>query len=229
MNGYIYMLEDTRNGKKYIGKHNGVKKDYWSSGLIPNRIAKKHRRSIFTRTILEENIDSIELLNLREVFYINEYNSFVDGYNMTVGGEGGGEWILTKTPEEIEKIALSKSIKMKNRQFSEETISKMKNSHTGKKLTDEHRSNISKAVKLRGGFPHNEETKKHLSEIRKGKANPNHAEYMKLNNPNSQRVSILGVEYNSIKSASIALGITGRKIITRLNSNKDEYINWIRR
>ena len=86
MNGYIYMLEDTRNGKKYIGKHNGLKKDYWSSGLIPNRIAKKHGRSIFIRTILEENIDSIELLNLREVFYINEYNSFVDGYNMTVGG-----------------------------------------------------------------------------------------------------------------------------------------------
>jgi hypothetical protein len=117
---------------------------------------------------------------------------------------------------------------MKNRQFSEETISKMKNSHTGKKLTDEHRSNISKAVKLRGGFPHSAETKKHLSEIRKGKANPNHAEYMKLNNPNSQRVSILGVEYNSIKSASIALGITVKKIITRLNSNKDEYINWIK-
>lgn len=222
------MLEDTRNGKKYIGKHNGLKKEYWSSGLIPNRIAKKHGRSIFIRTILEENIDSIELLNLREVFYINEYNSFVDGYNMTIGGEGGGEWILTKTPDEIKKIALSKSNKMKNRQFSEDTINKMKMSHTGKKLTDEHKSNISKAVKLRGGFPHTEETKKHLSDLRKGQSNPNHSNYMKLNNPNSQRVSILGIEYNSIKSASIALGITGRIIITRLNSNKEEYINWIR-
>ena len=228
MNGYIYMLEDTRNGKKYIGKHNGLKKKYWSSGLIPNRIAKKHSRSIFNRTILEENINSIELLNLREQFYINKFNSFINGYNMTSGGDGGGEWILTNTAEEIEKIAVSKSNKMRNRQFSEDTINKMKMSHTGKKLTDEHKSNISKAIKLRGGFPHTDQTKEHLSKIRKGKSNPSHSDYMKNNNPNSQKISIFGIVYKSIKAASIELGITARIIITRLNSNKEEYNNWIR-
>ena len=228
MNGYIYMLEDTRNGKKYIGKHNGSKKNYWSSGLIPNRIAKKYGQSIFTRTILEENIGSSELLNLRESFYIAKFNSLIDGYNMTLGGDGGGHWILTKSPEEIQKIALSKSAKLMNRKFSNATINKMKASHKGKKLTDQHKLNISNAVKLRGGFPHSDQTKEHLSKIRKGKPNPSHSEYMKNHNPNSQKILIFGIVYKSIKAASIELGITGRIIITRLNSNKEKYNNWIR-
>ena len=228
MNGYIYMLEDTRNGKKYIGKHNGLKKQYWSSGIIPNRLAKKYGREIFTRTILEEGISSIEELNSKEEFYINKFNTFVDGYNMTIGGDGGGDWILTKTTEEIQKIANNKSAKLKNRKFSEKTIQQMKDSHKGKKLTLEHRKNIGKAVTLRGGIPHSEKTKKHLSDIKLGVPNPDHSNYMKDNNPNSQKVSINGIEYKSIKSASLILGITRRMIITRLNSQKEEYINWIR-
>ena len=45
--GYIYLLIDKRNGKKYVGKHNGSDKNYWSSGLIPNRIKKKTRKINF--------------------------------------------------------------------------------------------------------------------------------------------------------------------------------------
>ena len=222
------MLEDIRNGKKYIGKHNGSNKKYWSSGIIPNRLAKKYGREIFNRTILEDGISSPEELNNKEEFYINQFNSFIDGYNMTVGGDGGGDWILTKTTEEIQRISESKSSKLKNRKFSDFTIQKMKSSHTGKKLTPEHRTNIGKAVTLRGGTPHSEETKKHLSDQKIGKPNPSHSEYMKHNNPNSQKISIYGIEYKSIKFASNSLGITGRMIITRLNSQKEEYINWIR-
>lgn len=39
---------------------------------------------------------------------------------------------------------------------------------------------------------------------------------------------INGTEYKSIKFESESLGITGRMVITRLNSKKTEYINWIR-
>ena len=67
--GYIYMLIDKRNGKKYVGKHNGFKKDYWSSGLVPNRIAKKYGKDIFERVILENNI-SDDKLNEREIFIL---------------------------------------------------------------------------------------------------------------------------------------------------------------
>lgn len=228
MNGYIYMLEDTVNGKKYIGKHNGSNAKYWSSGLIPNRIAKKYGYERFIRTILIDGITSVNKLNELEKLYIEKFNTFIDGYNMTIGGEGGGDWILTKTNEEIQQIAESKSSKLKNRKFSESTIQKMKDSHNGKKLTPEHRANIGKAVSLREGTKHSEKTKKHLSNIKIGVPNPSHSAYMKDHNPNSQRISINGIEYKSIKFAAESLGITGRMIITRLNSKNTEYINWIR-
>ena len=66
--GYIYLLVDTRNGKKYVGKHNGNKKNYWSSGIVPNRIAKKYGRSVFNKCILEDDIPK-HLLNEKEIKY----------------------------------------------------------------------------------------------------------------------------------------------------------------
>lgn len=54
--GYIYMLTDTGNDKKYIGQHNGSIKSYWSGGLIPNRIADVYGKEIFERVILEGDI-----------------------------------------------------------------------------------------------------------------------------------------------------------------------------
>lgn len=49
MKGQIYLLIDKRNGKKYVGKHNGNKKSYFTGGLIPNRIIKKFGEDIFRK------------------------------------------------------------------------------------------------------------------------------------------------------------------------------------
>jgi len=164
--GYIYMLIDKRNGKKYVGKHNGSKKYYWSSGLIPNRIAKKYGKDVFDRIILEDNVDD-ELLNEREIFYISKENSFLDGYNSSSGGDGGGHWVYDKTEEELERISKIKSEKLTGRVFSEETIKKMSESAKNKVFTKKHRDNIGKSIKIRGGYPHSNETKEKLSKIMK--------------------------------------------------------------
>lgn len=222
--GYIYLLVDTRNGKKYVGKHNGEKPEYWASGLLVNKIAKKYGKNIFIRTIIEENIPN-ELLNEKEKLYIKEYNSFMEGYNLSLGGDGGGHWIFTKSKEEIERISKIKSEKLKNRVFSPETIQKMKESGKKKILTQQHKDNISKAVKLRGGFPHTQKTKDKLSEIRKGTKNPEHSNFMKNNNPNCRKVLINNVEYKSITEASNILEIPYTTIKFRLNNkNNTNYI-----
>jgi hypothetical protein len=222
--GYIYLLVDTRNGKKYVGKHNGEKPEYWASGLLVNKIAKKYGKNIFDRTILEDNVSN-ELLNEKEKFYIKEHNSFVEGYNLSLGGDGGGHWILTKSKEEIDRISKIKSEKLKNRVFSDETIQKMKESGKKKKLTQQHKNNISKAVKLRGGFPHTQKTKDKLSEFRKGTKNPGHSKFMKDNNPNCRKILINNVEYKSIVEASNILGIPYTTIKFRLNNkNNTNYI-----
>jgi group I intron endonuclease len=215
------MLIDKRNGKKYVGKHNGKKDDYWSSGLVPNRIANKHGRDIFTRVILEDGIDDEELNN-KEIYYIKLEDSFNNGYNSTLGGEGGNHWVNDKTEEEIKLIREKQSKKLKGRVFTDETKRKMSESAKNKVLTKEHRENIGKAVKKRGGTPHTDETKVKLSKAMTGKKNPKHSDFMVKNNPKSQKVSIDGVIYDTIKEASEELKINRSTIKYRLNNKKNK-------
>lgn len=225
--GHIYLLIDTRNGKKYVGKHNGNKKNYWSSGILPNKIAKKYGKNIFNKYILEDDIPN-QLLNEKEIYYIKRENSFYNGYNSTEGGDGGGEWIYLKSKEEVKRISENKSKKMSGRIFSEETISKMKESGKKKKLTDEHKKNISIAVKKRGGFPHSEETKFKLSNLRKGVENKHHSNYMKENNPNFCKISVDNIIYKSIKEYCKINNISYNTVKNRLNSKTKKFENWFR-
>lgn len=225
--GYIYMLIDTRNGKKYVGKHNGKKDDYWSSGLVPNMIANKHGKGIFNRVILEDDIDEVNLNN-KEIYYINLEDSFNNGYNCTIGGEGGNHWVHNKTEEEIRLIREKKSKKLKGRVFSDDTKKKMSESAKNKILTKEHKENISKAVKKRGGVSHTKETKEKLSKIMSGRTNPYHSLFMVNNNPKAQKVSIEGVVYNTIKEAVDSLNISRSTIKYRLNNKKEKFKNWFK-
>jgi group I intron endonuclease len=219
------MLVDKRNGKKYVGKHNGVKKNYWSSGLVPNRVAKKHGKEIFERIILEDNIPD-DKLNEKEIFYIKEYDSFNNGYNATIGGEGGGHWIYSKTELEIKRIAEIKSEKLTGRVFSEKTKNKMSESAKVKIFTQTHKDNISKAVKKRGGHPHSEETKNKLSILMKGRKNDGHSNFMFENNPMSRSVSINDKIYISIAEASRNLGLHYKIVTWRVKSDKEKYKEW---
>ncbi len=225
--GYIYMLIDKRNGKKYVGKHNGKKDDYWSSGLVPNRIANKHGRDIFTRVILEDGIDDEELNN-KEIYYIKLEDSFNNGYNSTLGGEGGNHWVNDKTEEELKLIREKQSKKLKGRVFSNVSKKKMSESAKNKVLSKEHRNNIGKAVKKRGGTPHTDETKDKLSKIMSGRKNPKHSKFMVDNNPKSQQVSIDGVIYNTITEATEILKISRSTIKYRLNNETDKFKNWFK-
>jgi group I intron endonuclease len=226
--GYIYMLIDKRNDKKYVGKHNGNKENYWSSGIVPNRISKKYGRDIFERIILEDNINSIEELNDKEKYYIKKYNTLNEGYNSTSGGDGGGHWIYKKTDEEILELSEKKSKKMKGRVFSDETRKKMSESGKKKIITDEHRKNIGKGVRKRGGIPHTEETKKKLSKLKKGVKNPKHSEYMIKNNPNHVKISVEGVIFDSVVGAAKELNISKHLVKYRLNSKTERFKNWFR-
>jgi group I intron endonuclease len=225
--GYIYMLIDKRNGKKYVGKHNGKKTDYWSSGLVPNRIAKKHGKEIFERIILEDNL-SDDQLNEKEIFHIEKENSFNEGYNSTIGGEGGNHWVHLKTEEELKAISRIKSEKLTGRVFSEETKKKMSESAKVKIFSQEHKDNIGKAVKLRGGYSHKDETKLKLSKIMSGRKNEIQSEFMSINNPKAQKVSIEGVEYNTIKEACEKLNIHRSTIKYRLNSENEKFNLWFK-
>ena len=89
----IYKITNTENGKCYIGQSRDIKarwqKHLSSYKSYPDyelyRAFKKYGISKFTFEIIEEC--QIEELNEREIYWIAQYDSFNNGYNMTLGGE----------------------------------------------------------------------------------------------------------------------------------------------
>ena len=146
--GTIYLIRNKVNRKYYVGqtqREKGFDDRYKHSGEGIERVYnyhkswKKHNRSYnkhllssiekhgFEAFEVNECLDyafSLEELNIKEKVYIQLYNSFKNGYNETLGGEG--------------KEGCSPS---------EETKTKMSEANKGKHLSDETKQKMSEAKK----------------------------------------------------------------------------------
>lgn len=97
MNGYIYIIRNKINSKVYIGQTTQRPKDRWkdhkSKSKYKNNVLYKAIRKYgidnFYMNIIEDNVP-YEKLSEREIFWIEKYDSYKNGYNMTIGGEGNG-------------------------------------------------------------------------------------------------------------------------------------------
>ena len=94
--GIIYKISCLENDKVYIGQTVQQMSKRWGSHLKDSkkksniklhRAITKYGSENFIVSIIEEC--DIEILDDREVFWIDFYNSIVDGYNTTVGWFGG--------------------------------------------------------------------------------------------------------------------------------------------
>ena len=95
--GSIYIIRNTVNDKVYIGQTTVDVKTRFSqhckNSTIKNRhyklynAMKKYGKDNFYCDVLEKNVN-INNLDDREIFFINKYNSFENGYNSTKGGDG---------------------------------------------------------------------------------------------------------------------------------------------
>lgn len=110
--GIIYKIENIINNKVYIGQtsqERGFKDRYCRKGQGIERVYnsylydKKHNRSYnihlfrsiekygFDAFVVDEVFDvalTYDELNKKEIFYIKQFDSFYNGYNSTLGGEG---------------------------------------------------------------------------------------------------------------------------------------------
>lgn len=177
--GYIYMIENRINKKKYIGQTNDAKTRkirHWcnlrNNQHINNHLQNswnKYGKKNFRFKIIEENIP-LDELDDRERYWIKYYDTYEgEGYNFTSGGNvlRGEEnpFYGKKHTEETKKIM---SIKAKGhkrglgRKLSKKTKEKLSKKHTGKKLSEETKRKISKATKGKNnpfyGCTHTEET-----------------------------------------------------------------------
>lgn len=150
-----------------------------------------------------EIIEICKVVNLdeREIHWIKEYDSYVNGLNSDLGGKTRkGFKHSEETKEKLRKanignkhsIETRKKISEAGKNMSVERREKISETHKGKKITDEHKKQISDSNTGRKlteeqknkiskanvgnkkmlGKHHNDETRKKISESKKGVSNP---------------------------------------------------------
>lgn len=110
---------------------------------------KKYGKNNFEKKILFY-CETEKELNKMEIFFIKKYETYLKGYNLTLGGDGVlGKEVSTKTKEKISKKAKQRYIENPNLRNEISNRAKLyigaKNPFYGKKLTNEHIDKMTKA------------------------------------------------------------------------------------
>lgn len=218
---FIYLTKNIVNQKCYVGWHatNNLHDGYIGSGKALISAIKKYGENNFITGIIDFYDKSI--ICEKEIFWIKEKNSLTpNGYNLTVGGEGGDTWTLNPNKEEICKKI---SIKTKGKVVSEETREKMRNrivsSETRHKLSKpkskEHRNKLKKAwEKRRIEKPMTQETKNKIIKAQTGKHFHTNEFKENLKKLNSERV------WSNEAKQKISKANKGRKFSNEINKKK---------
>lgn len=154
----IYKATNTVNGKSYIGiaadfenrkavhLHNARKEN--GEKFYFHRAIRKYGETSFEWSILLENATLDD-----EIRLIAEHETYQNGYNLTIGGDGNNGWVMSEeTKRKIGKKALGNK-KCLGRVVSEETKRKISNSLVGKPLDEETKKKIGDAHRGRKQSP----------------------------------------------------------------------------
>lgn len=171
---YIYKITNLINGKTYIGQHKYKKLDdnYKGSGKLLWQAYRKYGFENFKKEIILSDIDSKDLANDYEQFYIlwNRVLGKAE-YNLAAGGNGsiGVHYHLSEeTKRKISeankgrpawnkgKIGVNTGLQKgkKHKPFSEETKKRMSEAQKGKIKSEEHKRKIAETMvgKKRGPY-----------------------------------------------------------------------------
>lgn len=111
MKGFIYKITNKVTGKSYIGQTRYTVEFRWrqhqhkKDGCYFHNSIHKYGAENFTVEILEEC--DFKDLDSREIYYIAKYDTFNNGYNTTIGGDGRRKIITDNQYEEIKELYLS--------------------------------------------------------------------------------------------------------------------------
>lgn len=109
--GKIYIIKNKINNKVYIGQtiqtllkrfngHCCYSKTDRSCSMYIKRAIHKYKKENFTIELLEEC--ELSLINDREKYWISYYDSYNNGYNLTLGGQDSNYFKLNKLENNID-------------------------------------------------------------------------------------------------------------------------------
>ena len=162
----IYKVTNKTNSKSYIGltsrdfdtrRYEHIQESKNNSVFKFHQALRKYSDDGFTWEIIESDLESIKLANDREVYYIELFDTYTNGYNMTKGGGGRDNYFFsTLARERMSNAKLNKSLSkehcdnisdsLKNKPKSQEHKLKVIKSNTGKKRSKEYCLEASKRM-----------------------------------------------------------------------------------
>jgi len=95
--GFIYCIENIKNNKKYIGKTTNTVEKRFREHILDSRRRKNENRPLYRAinsygaenfTVKELMSCDINDLDYYEKLFIEKFNTYKDGYNATLGGDG---------------------------------------------------------------------------------------------------------------------------------------------
>lgn len=111
MKGIIYKITNKVNNKSYIGQTRYTIEFRWKQhqhkqdNCYFHNAIRKYGVNNFNVEILEEC--EVKDLDSREVFNIAKYDTFKNGYNMTIGDDGNRRLLLDNKYDEMKELYLS--------------------------------------------------------------------------------------------------------------------------
>ena len=242
----IYKTTNLVNQKFYVGKDTNNNPNYYGSGKRLKLAIKKYGIVNFKKETLEV-CNTLELLNEREKFWIKELKAITEGYNISLGGDGGDT--ISNNPRR-DDIRLEHSRKMKSPKHNKKKgtkIIKLKkrddpdwvNPRKGKVGPIKGRPNgkkdipnpeHSKWMKENNPFKGKTHTPEVIQKIKEVNSKPKSEEHkrkisetLKGNKPgNMRKVIVDGIEYESLSEGARQIGIPTSTIKNRLKSPKFE-------
>jgi group I intron endonuclease len=144
----IYKIKNTINSKVYIGFDSNWPNRQKSHKYLSDKRNQKIYSAIrkygwdnFEWEVIYQSKDGNHCLKVMECYFINQFVSYRNGYNSTLGGEGS----LGRFTSDATKNKISEALK--NKQKTKEHISKMSETRKGKKPSEESLKKRSESMK----------------------------------------------------------------------------------
>ncbi len=142
----VYKITNSVTNKCYIGYTSHSVTERWNqhvrrsskykTNVKFDNALRKYDMSNWTVEILEDGL-SVKESKVKEQFYINLFDSYNNGYNSTLGGDGNNGIIMSEESNKKRSEALKSKpknyVRMHGKTHSSDSKSKMSKSHLGMK------------------------------------------------------------------------------------------------